>query len=104
MGTVFIIWDKLFGTFQRELPADRYQPIRYGITRPIEKETLPLIIFHEWKDIVKDVRRKDISFKQKLMYLFGPPGWSHDGTKMTSEQLRLKEQKEGLIVNDILTE
>jgi len=98
MGTVFIIWDKLFGTFQPELTADRYQPIRYGITRPLEKENLPTIIFHEWKDIVRDLRRKDINLKQKLMYVFGPPGWSHDGARMTSEQLRLKEKKESLTV------
>jgi len=23
--------------------------------------------------------------------LFGPPGWSHDGTRLTSEQLRAQE-------------
>jgi sterol desaturase/sphingolipid hydroxylase (fatty acid hydroxylase superfamily) len=96
MGTVFIIWDKLFGTFQPELAAGNYQPIRYGITRPLEKENIPTIIFHEWKDIVKDMRRKDINLKQKLMYLFGPPGWSHDGARMTSEQLRLKEKQDSL--------
>jgi sterol desaturase/sphingolipid hydroxylase (fatty acid hydroxylase superfamily) len=91
MGTVFIIWDKLFGTFQPELPAEAYQPIRYGITHPLEKETLPVIIFHEWKDIVKDVRRKDITLKQKLMYVFGPPGWSHDGSRQTSTEMRAEE-------------
>jgi sterol desaturase/sphingolipid hydroxylase (fatty acid hydroxylase superfamily) len=92
MGTVLIIWDKLFGTFQPELPADQYQPIRYGITHPLERETLPAIIFHEWRDIWKDIRRKDISFKHKMKYLFGPPGWSHDGHRMTSEQMRQQEQ------------
>jgi Sterol desaturase len=92
MGTVFIIWDKLFGTFQPELPASEYQPIRYGVTHPLEKNNLPTIIFHEWKGIVRDIRRRDISFKQKLMYVFGPPGWSHDGRRMTSEQMRQKER------------
>ncbi|HEY0434076.1 MAG TPA: sterol desaturase family protein, partial [Chitinophagaceae bacterium] len=28
MGMFLIIWDKLFGTFQEELPVDAYQPIR----------------------------------------------------------------------------
>jgi hypothetical protein len=29
------------------------------------------------------------------MYIFGPPGWSHDGSKKTSKQLqaKLKAQK-----------
>jgi sterol desaturase/sphingolipid hydroxylase (fatty acid hydroxylase superfamily) len=93
MGTVFIIWDKLFGSFQQELPPEAYQPIQYGITYPLESETIPVIIFHEWKALIKDVRRKDISFKQKLMYVFGPPGWSHDGTRVTSEQIRHLEQQ-----------
>jgi sterol desaturase/sphingolipid hydroxylase (fatty acid hydroxylase superfamily) len=86
MSTVFIIWDKLFGSFQPELSADEYQPIRYGVTTPLKKETLPNVIFHEWRDIWKDVRRKDINFKEKLMYVFGPPGWSHDGSRKTSKQ------------------
>jgi hypothetical protein len=27
-------------------------------------------------------------------YLFGPPGWSHDGSRKTSEQMREEEQRE----------
>jgi sterol desaturase/sphingolipid hydroxylase (fatty acid hydroxylase superfamily) len=91
MGTVFILWDKLFGTFQPELPPEQYEPIRYGITSPVDKETVPHIIFHEWKNIRQDISRKDISWKHKVMYLFGPPGWSHDGSRKTSEQLRRSE-------------
>jgi sterol desaturase/sphingolipid hydroxylase (fatty acid hydroxylase superfamily) len=91
MGTVLIIWDKFFGTFQPELPHSAYQPIRYGVTTPLAKDNLPTIIFHEWKDILKDIRRRDISFKHKLMYVFGPPGWSHDGQRMTSGQMRQRE-------------
>jgi hypothetical protein len=92
MGTVFIFWDKIFGTFQKELPAEEYEPLRYGLTKPLEKENLPHIIFHEWKTIIKDLRRKDISWKIKLNYLLGPPGWSHDGSRLTSNQLRLNEK------------
>jgi sterol desaturase/sphingolipid hydroxylase (fatty acid hydroxylase superfamily) len=91
MGTVFIFWDKLFGTFQEELPPQQYEPIRYGITHPLDNDKIPTIIFHEWKAIMKDIRRKDLSFKQKLMYLFGPPGWSHDGQRMTSSAMRQQE-------------
>lgn len=93
MGTVFIIWDKLFGTFQPELPASSYQPIRYGTTTALENTRLSHVIFHEWKNIWKDVRRKDIGFKEKWMYVFGPPGWSHDGKRMTSGQLRQHEKE-----------
>jgi sterol desaturase/sphingolipid hydroxylase (fatty acid hydroxylase superfamily) len=91
MGTMFIFWDKLFGTFQEELPPQQYEPIRYGITHPLDNDKIPTIIFHEWKAIMKDIRRKDLSFKQKLMYLFGPPGWSHDGQRMTSSAMRRQD-------------
>jgi sterol desaturase/sphingolipid hydroxylase (fatty acid hydroxylase superfamily) len=91
MGTVFIMWDKLFGTFQQELPQREYEPIRYGITQPLQNNSIPTLIFHEWAAIMKDMRRKDAGFKQKLMYLFGPPGWSHDGQTMTSDQMRRQE-------------
>ncbi len=40
-----------------------------------------------------DVSRKDLSFLQKMNYLFKPPGWSHDGTRLTSEELRIKESE-----------
>ncbi|MNE86206.1 hypothetical protein D3C80_1832840 [compost metagenome] len=40
-------------------------------------------------------------FKAKLGYLFGPPGWSHDGSRKTSAQLRkeLKQQQVAAIEN-----
>lgn len=91
MGTMFIFWDKLFGTFQRELPAAQYEPLRYGLTSSLEKETLPGIIFFEWKNLMKDLKRKDLSLKQKWQYLVKPPGWSHDGSRLTSDQMREQE-------------
>ncbi|MFT4094281.1 MAG: sterol desaturase family protein [Niabella sp.] len=92
MGMFLIIWDKLFGTFQEELPAAAYQPIKYGLTKPIEKENAVTIVFHEWSNIYKDLRQKNLTFKQRLGYLFGPPGWSHDGSRQTSEQMRQAEE------------
>ena len=88
MGSAFIFWDKLFGTFQEELPAASYEEIRYGLTQQPDKETIPSIIFHEWGAIWRDVRRPGLTWKQKLQYVFGPPGWSHDGSRQTSDQLR----------------
>ena len=93
MGMFLIIWDKLFGTFQEELPEDQYQPIHYGLTTPLKNENAYGIIFHEWKAILKDIIRKDISMYDKWKYLFGPPGWSHDGSRKTSNEMRQNEQK-----------
>jgi len=92
MGMFLIIWDKLFGTFQEELPAEKYQPIQYGLTKPMEKEDPVNLVLYEWKNIYKDVTQKNLTFKQRLGYIFGPPGWSHDGSRQTSEELRLQEE------------
>jgi sterol desaturase/sphingolipid hydroxylase (fatty acid hydroxylase superfamily) len=93
LGMFLIIWDKLFGTFQPELPATAYQPIKYGLTTPIAKETPVTIVFHEWDSIRKDLRKKGLTLKDRWNYLFGPPGWSHDGSRLTSDQLREKEKE-----------
>ena len=97
MGMFLIIWDKMFGTFQPELPEAEYQKAKYGLTKPLEKETPGNVVFHEWKNIVADMKRTDIGWKEKIFYLFGPPGWSHDGSSLTSQQLR--EEEEGKEIN-----
>lgn len=85
MGMCLIIWDKLFGTFQEEVKND---PVVYGLTKPVDKSQNPfVIIFHEWQSLAKDLSKK-VSFGTKLKYMFMPPGWSHDGSSKTANQLR----------------
>lgn len=84
MGMLLIIWDKLFGTFQAE---DDNDPVKYGLTTNIKTYNPVTMVFHEWKNIFKDLTKKT-SLKNKFMYVFGPPGWSHDGSTKTSSQLR----------------
>jgi sterol desaturase/sphingolipid hydroxylase (fatty acid hydroxylase superfamily) len=91
MGMFLIIWDKLFGTFQPELTADDYQPITYGLTKNIKTPNAMTVIFHEWKEIWQDIIQKGIPFSTRLRYLFGPPGWSHNGSRETSKQMRERE-------------
>lgn len=82
MGMVFIIWDKLFGTF-----AEEKEVVVYGLTTNINTYHPIKMVFHEWKNILNDLK-KNVSIGNKLMYVFGPPGWSHDGSTKTSSQLR----------------
>ncbi len=85
MGMCLIIWDKLFGTFQKELPEE---PVVYGLTKPLGNPHHPVkIVFHEWESIGKDLKKKT-SAVNKLKYLFMPPGWSHDGSSKTAKELR----------------
>jgi sterol desaturase/sphingolipid hydroxylase (fatty acid hydroxylase superfamily) len=85
MGMVLIIWDRLFGTFQTEVPED---PVKYGLTKQLENpHHLTKIIFHEWQNIVVDLKKK-LPLSTKLKYLIMPPGWSHDGSTKTAKELR----------------
>lgn len=85
MGMCLIIWDKIFGTFQQELETD---PVKYGLTKSIENDGNPVnIVFHEWKSLATDLQKKN-SFLTRLKYLLKPPGWSHDGSSKTANQLR----------------
>ena len=84
MGMVFIIWDRLFGTFEEEIEGEE---VIYGLTENLKSHNPMTMIFHEWLSILEDLK-KQTSIIYKLMYVFGPPGWSHDGSKKTSKQLR----------------
>ena len=90
MGMCLIIWDRLFGTFQEELDQE---PVRYGLTKSLEDTSLGNTIFHEWKAIARDFGR-NVGIGTKLKYLLNPPGWSHDGSTLTSNQLRELEEKQ----------
>jgi sterol desaturase/sphingolipid hydroxylase (fatty acid hydroxylase superfamily) len=97
MGMFLIIWDKLFNTFQPELTAKEYQPITYGLTTNLVKPNAFSVIFHEWRQILTDSTQKNIPFKARLQYIFGRPGWSHNGSRLTSNQLREKEKHDNIV-------
>lgn len=96
MGMVLIIWDRMFGTFQEELPEDE---VVYGLTHQPEDTGPVNIVFHEFKAMTADVKRAP-GFKNKLRYMFNPPGWSHDGStqiaKVMQQELKDTEQREKL--------
>ncbi len=94
MGMLLIIWDKLFGTFQKELPANEYQSIQYGLTKNIENPNPVNLVFSEWNQIWNDITQPKITLKQRFFYLFGPPGYSHDGSRQTSKTLRKMEESQ----------
>lgn len=68
---VFIIWDKLFGTFQEELPN---VPAVYGITRPSATWNPIKINFQHLWLLVKDAWRTE-SWWDKVRIWFMPTGW-----------------------------
>ncbi len=79
---ILIIWDRWFGTYQPE-----EEKPTYGLTTNIRTYNPLRIATHEWSAVFKDIRAYP---KHGLGYLFGPPGWSHDGSRKTTAQLREK--------------
>jgi sterol desaturase/sphingolipid hydroxylase (fatty acid hydroxylase superfamily) len=81
---VFIVWDRLFGTFIEERADDKP---RYGIVKNLGSFNLLWAAFHEWIGIARDVWAAP-GWRAKLNYMIKPPGWSHDGSRDTSEILK----------------
>jgi sterol desaturase/sphingolipid hydroxylase (fatty acid hydroxylase superfamily) len=68
-GGIFIIWDRLFGSFQPELARPHY-----GLTKPVNTFNIWKLQTHEYAAIARDVRSTP-RWRDKMAYIFGPPGW-----------------------------
>lgn len=67
-GVIFIIWDRLLGTYEPEGERPTY-----GITTKIDKKLNPLYLnFHEYRDMLADVKQAK-GLRKKLFYVFGSP-------------------------------
>jgi len=82
---VFIVWDRLFGSFTPERDDD---PVRYGIVHQLGTFSLWTVALHEWGAIARDMWRAP--FRAKLGYLLREPGWSHDGSRDTTTTIRAR--------------
>ena len=83
---ILIIWDRLFGTYIPELDEE---PCRYGVGHNLGDFNIFRVAFHEWMAIGKDLAGSR-SIREVFGYLFGPPGWSPDGSRDTSATLKAK--------------
>ena len=81
---IFIVWDRLFGTFVAEDTSDK--PV-YGLTENINTFNPLRIAVHEYQKIWQDFRKAPTR-KAKIGYLLNPPGWRHDGTGKTAKELQ----------------
>jgi len=69
-GATFIIWDRIFGTYQ---PED--EPVKYGITKNLEhahKHDPIHINFHEYVDMLRDIK-KARTWREGFFFVFGDP-------------------------------
>jgi len=83
---VFIVWDRIFGTFAAEDETDKP---RYGIVGNIASYNPLRIALHGWAGLAKDLAGAR-SPREFALYLFAPPGWSPDGSRDTSEAIKAR--------------
>lgn len=78
------VWDRLFGTYQEEQIDIKPE---YGITREVNSGNFFDVYFGELIALAKDIAAAP-GLKNKLSYIFMPPGWSHTGEHKTSKIVR----------------
>lgn len=76
-GQIFIIWDKIFGTFQREI--DEVKPI-YGTLKPANTWNPFFINFKHLKQLILDFFRTKSIFNKVIIW-FMPTGWRPEDVK-----------------------
>ena len=90
-GGILIIWDKLFGTYQQ---CQDLSILKFGLPKGPDTYNPIKIVLYEYSHMLNDI--KNVSgWKEKLKYIFYPPGWSHNGSTQTASQLQksLKHQE-----------
>ena len=69
-GGIFILWDRLFGSFQAETTRPHY-----GLTKQVDTFNIWKLQTWEYVAIARDVRNAT-RWRDRLGYIFGPPGWA----------------------------
>ncbi|HEU5241907.1 MAG TPA: hypothetical protein VFU25_07835, partial [Ornithinibacter sp.] len=69
---ILIVWDRLFGTFERE-----DERVVYGLTTNIGSFDPVTIATHEWRDIARDVSGA-ATWRERWSFLLRGPGWAYD--------------------------
>jgi len=70
---MFIIWDRMLGTFQQE----EEEPV-YGLTKPLESWNPLWANLHAWLDIARDAWHAP-RYRDKIKIWFMPLGWTPPG-------------------------
>jgi sterol desaturase/sphingolipid hydroxylase (fatty acid hydroxylase superfamily) len=70
-GSILIVWDRLFGTFQRE-----EEPVVYGLTKNINTYNPARIASHEHRDMLRDVADSR-TWHDRLSFVLRGPGWAY---------------------------
>lgn len=81
-GQTLLIWDRLFGTWQRETV-----PPTFGLVEQMNSRRIWDIQTWGVQRLIARMRAAP-TWGDRLRYLWKPPGWSHDGRHSTTEAIR----------------
>jgi sterol desaturase/sphingolipid hydroxylase (fatty acid hydroxylase superfamily) len=79
-GGTFIVWDRLFNTFEVEEEAPEF-----GIPKQLNTYNPIKASLHGWLELLADVRGAR-GIANKVRYCVMPPGWAPDGKGETTRQ------------------
>jgi alkylglycerol monooxygenase len=86
-GDIFVFWDKLFGTFQKE----EEEPV-YGLTHPLNRHSFLWQHFHYYAELAEACRRSG-SIRQSFRILLGKPEDLDQDIRKDLEATWLPEKK-----------
>lgn len=86
-GDIFVFWDKLFGTFQKE----EEEPV-YGLTHPLKRHSFLWQHFHYYAELAEACRRSG-SIYQSIRILLGKPEDLDQDIRKELEDTWLPEKK-----------
>lgn len=86
-GDLFVFWDKLFGTFQKE----EEKPV-YGLTHPLKSYSFVWQHFHYFLEILEAIKRTR-GFFNKLSIVFGKPESLDQSIRPELEKVYLSKRK-----------
>lgn len=87
-GDVFIIWDKLFGTFQKE--EDDVE-IKYGLTHPLKSYSFLWQHFHFMAELTYAVRRTPGTWNKVKLLFSKPENVDPAVREIAEERFRIKQ-------------
>jgi sterol desaturase/sphingolipid hydroxylase (fatty acid hydroxylase superfamily) len=80
-GQTLLIWDRLFGSWQPE----EEEPV-YGLVTQMDSHRVWDIQTWGVRWLIGQMRSAD-HWRDRLRYLYRPPGWRHDGCHQTTEAI-----------------
>jgi sterol desaturase/sphingolipid hydroxylase (fatty acid hydroxylase superfamily) len=89
-GGMFIVWDRLFGSY-----AEESRRPTYGLTKNVETFNPFRLQYYEYAAMGRDVRAAP-TLRAKLGYIFAPPGWQPTDRSLGGQSGRIAPEAANL--------